>query len=285
MLQAEAIKKASHRLRRENEALKKEIEQLQTDRCLDIEELVYLRWINACLRYEMRNYQPSTGKTVARDLGKSLSPKSEEKAKQLILEYASTQGTGDMGIHIMDMVSDQWSSSQASFFTDECDESSIDNLSTSKTNPSSKKFFSSKLRRLVKGKDTNHNKQRRSIDKTGSTEEGDSLWFSSSILGTSSSSSSRASSLDLSRIGKLKEEIIKDIDGVQRNNNVGSSCGYRKFGSGREGSADSALGDQHEQDSDSTGKSELLKYAEALRSSRERSTPILHSRSASYSSF
>ncbi|KAL2925026.1 Protein CHUP1 chloroplastic [Bienertia sinuspersici] len=47
-----------------NENLKKEVERLQVDRCGEVEELVYLRWINACLRYELRNYQPPPGKQL-----------------------------------------------------------------------------------------------------------------------------------------------------------------------------------------------------------------------------
>ncbi|CAA7040128.1 unnamed protein product [Microthlaspi erraticum] len=83
----ETLREDGDRLRSENEELKKEIEQLQGDRCTDLEQLVYLRWINACLRYELRTYKPPPGKTVARDLSTMLSPDSEEKAKQLILEY------------------------------------------------------------------------------------------------------------------------------------------------------------------------------------------------------
>jgi hypothetical protein len=51
--------------------------------------LVYLRWVNACLRYELRNFNPSSGKT-AKDLDNNLSPESKDKAKNLILEYASS---------------------------------------------------------------------------------------------------------------------------------------------------------------------------------------------------
>ncbi|MCH92659.1 protein CHUP1 chloroplastic-like, partial [Trifolium medium] len=104
----------SERLRKENEDLMKQIEQLQSNRCSDLEELVYMRWINACLRYELRNYQPPHSKTVAKDLSKSLSPNSEKKAKQLILEYADANGSGS----IVDFDFDQWSSSQASSITD-----------------------------------------------------------------------------------------------------------------------------------------------------------------------
>lgn len=74
----------------------KQVEGLQMNRFSEVEELVYLRWVNACLRYELRNYQAPTGKVSARDLNKNLSPKSQEKAKQLMLEYAgSERGQGD----------------------------------------------------------------------------------------------------------------------------------------------------------------------------------------------
>ncbi|GAV77480.1 hypothetical protein CFOL_v3_20951 [Cephalotus follicularis] len=83
-------------LRHANEDLSKQVEGLQMNRFSEVEELVYLRWVNACLRYELRNYQAPTGKVSARDLNKNLSPKSQEKAKQLMLEYAgSERGQGD----------------------------------------------------------------------------------------------------------------------------------------------------------------------------------------------
>lgn len=83
-------------LRHANEDLLKQVEGLQMNRFSEVEELVYLRWVNACLRYELRNYQTPQGKVSARDLSKSLSPKSQEKAKQLMLEYAgSERGQGD----------------------------------------------------------------------------------------------------------------------------------------------------------------------------------------------
>lgn len=83
-------------LRHTNEDLQKQVEGLQMNRFSEVEELVYLRWVNACLRYELRNYQTPAGKMSARELNKSLSPKSQEKAKQLLLEYAgSERGQGD----------------------------------------------------------------------------------------------------------------------------------------------------------------------------------------------
>lgn len=144
-------------LRKENEGLMKQIEQLHSDRCSDLEELVYMRWLNACLRYELRNYHPPHNKTVAKDLSKSLSPTSEKKAKQLILEYADTNGAGS----IVNFDFDQWSSSQASSITDsgEYDDfSSVDNSSASRTNTTSQNNFFSKLRRLIQGKNSNQHR-------------------------------------------------------------------------------------------------------------------------------
>ncbi|XP_072966164.1 protein CHUP1, chloroplastic-like isoform X1 [Typha angustifolia] len=140
-------------LRRENNKLTKDIEQLQTDRCTDVEELVYLRWVNACLRYELRNYQPPQGKTAARDLSKTLSPKSEEKAKQLILEYANS-GADEKSLGLLEFDSEYSSSSQAS--TVENDDTSVEISSTKNSNLSKSKFFG-KLKKLVLGKEIHSN--------------------------------------------------------------------------------------------------------------------------------
>ncbi|KAG0611672.1 hypothetical protein M758_7G157100 [Ceratodon purpureus] len=75
-------------LRHANEDLARQVEGLQNDRFTEVEELVYLRWVNACLRYELRNYQAPEGQVSALDLNKNLSPRSQEKAKQLMLQYA-----------------------------------------------------------------------------------------------------------------------------------------------------------------------------------------------------
>ncbi|KAF9677303.1 hypothetical protein SADUNF_Sadunf08G0093900 [Salix dunnii] len=90
------VRKEVKDLRHTKEDLLKQVEGLQMNRFSEVEELVYLRWVNACLRYELRNYQTPSGKVSARDLNKSLSPKSQERAKQLLLEYAgSERGQGD----------------------------------------------------------------------------------------------------------------------------------------------------------------------------------------------
>lgn len=83
-------------LRHVNEDLLKQVEGLQMNRFSEVEELVYLRWVNACLRYELKNYLAPPGKLSTHDLNTSLSPKSQEKAKQLMLEYAGSEhGQGD----------------------------------------------------------------------------------------------------------------------------------------------------------------------------------------------
>ncbi|CAK9273554.1 unnamed protein product [Sphagnum jensenii] len=76
-----------------NQDLCQQLEGLQNDRFSEVEELIYLRWVNACLRYELRSFQSPTGKFTAADLNKNLSPKSLARAKQLMLEYARTDLT------------------------------------------------------------------------------------------------------------------------------------------------------------------------------------------------
>ncbi|XP_042516666.1 protein CHUP1, chloroplastic-like [Macadamia integrifolia] len=151
--ETEELREANSNLRQEKEEIVKELESLRADRCADVEELVYLRWVNACLRYELRNYCPPPGKTVARDLSKNLSPKSEEKAKQLILEYANSEGIGEKGSSIVDFDNDYWSSSQTSY----TDSGDYDDVSpATRTHNSSKPKFFKKLKSLVIRKDSHH---------------------------------------------------------------------------------------------------------------------------------
>nr|GEW15441.1 protein CHUP1, chloroplastic-like [Tanacetum cinerariifolium] len=49
------LREESKRLKKQNKELKNEIKQLQADRCSDVEELVYLKWINTCLRSQNSN--------------------------------------------------------------------------------------------------------------------------------------------------------------------------------------------------------------------------------------
>lgn len=294
-MQADALREESNSLRRENEGLMKEIEQLQADRCTDLEELVYLRWINACLRHELRHYQPPTGKTVARDLSKSLSPSSEKKAKQLILEYANN---GEGRTSISDFDSDQWSSSQASYITD-CDEySPLGNPSNTRdardvrVNTTNKSKIFGKLMKLMRGKDSSSNQQNsraRSLEKFGSREDSisNSSHFSLSMSARHDSGAeglrseyetptdASRTSLDFNGTLSLKEES-------RRNSDVGSS---KNFSPSKSGSGDLKITAHSFSDSYSAEKANLIKYAEALKESSGTPKHTVHRRAASYSSF
>ncbi|XP_031489168.1 protein CHUP1, chloroplastic-like isoform X1 [Nymphaea colorata] len=177
-------------LKESNENLMEELERLKTNRYADVEELVYLRWINACLRYELRNFQTSPGKTVARDLSRSLSPKSEEKAKKLILEYA---GSGGVPNCPPDFDLEFCSSSQASTLTDtdEFDASSLEVQSATYSSSSKRKLFN-KLKRLVLGK---HSPERKTsvYRNSGTFSKSERLRVSKSLLDDLTSTHSQES--------------------------------------------------------------------------------------------
>ena len=63
-------------LRHMDEHLCKKVEGLQMNCFSGVEGLVYLHWVNSCLRYELRNSDTTTGKMSSVDLKDSLSPKS-----------------------------------------------------------------------------------------------------------------------------------------------------------------------------------------------------------------
>lgn len=302
----QALKKESHHFRQQNEDLTKEIERLRADRCSDVEELVYLRWINACLRYELRNYQPAPGKTIARDLGKTLSPKSEEKAKQLILEYANKEGSTEKGINITDFDSDRWSSSQGSFLTDsgDLDDSSVDTSLANKTSTSSKTKVFSKLMKLLRGKDNLHHSQGSPLDRTTSVEDnvgrcssdsqgynpGGPLGIDAGADGhiqrsKTSSEGLYRHSLDLQRSYSHDSKTLKgECSGYTRRNSDDSSLSvYRRIDSIREEVNDSSPASPLDQDALNVEKTELEKYAKVLKNSRLRSS--FRRRSASFSSF
>lgn len=134
-------------LRHANEDLLKQVEGLQMNRFNEVEELVYLRWVNACLRYELRNYRAPPGKISARDLNKSLSPKSQEKAKQLMLEYAgSERGQGDTDL-------DSNFSHPSSPGSEDFDNTSVDSSTSKYSNLSKKTSLIQKLKKWGKVKD------------------------------------------------------------------------------------------------------------------------------------
>ncbi|XP_058180857.1 protein CHUP1, chloroplastic [Rhododendron vialii] len=290
--EAEALKEESQRLRQQNEDLSKEIEQLQADRCGDVEELVYLRWINACLRYELRNYEPGHGKAIARDLSKTLSPKSEEKAKQLIVEYANKEGFAEKGINITDSDFDQWSSSH-SYVTDsgELDDTSFDNSSNHKTDTTTKTKFFSKLRRLLRGKDSHHHSRSSSMEIIASVDDvSPGIDGGNGGLGKhqkSSSLGSSRSSVDFDRLKMLKVDDVKYTGSSSRNSDVGPPSVYKTIALGREsGNGDSPKESIIHENTGTGQKSELVKYANVLKdSSVERTKSSRTRRSASHASF
>ncbi|KAJ1284048.1 hypothetical protein BS78_03G173700 [Paspalum vaginatum] len=112
ILQEEMAEETKY-LRESNERLTRQIEQLRNDHCAHVEELVYLKWVNACLRHELRD--PTAGEQQdhhagdcaagARDLtalqlSKSMSFRSSERAKQLMLRYGhpGLDGFGSPGL-------------------------------------------------------------------------------------------------------------------------------------------------------------------------------------------
>ncbi|ESQ30250.1 hypothetical protein EUTSA_v10011348mg [Eutrema salsugineum] len=258
----ETLREDGNRLRSQNEELKKEIEQLQGDRCTDLEQLVYLKWINACLRYELRTYQAPAGKTVARDLSTTLSPNSEEKAKQLILEYAHSEEHEEDNTDY-----DQWSSSQeeSSMITESMfqDDSSVDTLFATNTKKSGKKKLMHKLMKILHGKDTQERKKR-----AGSSEP------SSSNTGAHSTPRRLRSthSMDFQMLMRCKdgEEDFKNSIGMVRRKSEAADCSIYKEEDGGENCLET----------DQNRKKELIKLAEALRKSRP--TKNLHKKSVSF---
>ncbi|KAL2900855.1 Protein CHUP1 chloroplastic [Bienertia sinuspersici] len=134
-------------LKHANEDLQKQVEGLQMNRFSEVEELVYLRWVNACLRHELRNYQTPAGKMSARELSKNLSPKSQEKAKQLLLEYAgSERGQGDTDL-------DSNFSQPSSPGSEDFDNASIDSSASKYSSLSKRPRLIQKLKKWGKSKD------------------------------------------------------------------------------------------------------------------------------------
>ncbi|KAK4349894.1 hypothetical protein RND71_029207 [Anisodus tanguticus] len=283
--QTEALKEETLQLRKQNEDLAKEVERLKADRCNDAEELVYLRWINACLRYELRNYQPVAGKTIARDLSKTLSPKSGEKAKQLILEYANKEESqGERDVNVSDLDS-KWSSSRTSFLTDsvEFDDTSTDNSLPHKSQSSSKKKVFSKFMRLVRGKGR-HLSRSSSMEMVHTLEDNVARHSSYSPGSRASSQGSSKQFLDLHSVSQgsrsSKGENSNYMMNSRQNSDGGSSSG-----SGRLDYISSRLTDSPQENKTKVEpeKTELVKYAEVLKGSRSKTG--FCRRSASVSSF
>ncbi|KAJ6342647.1 hypothetical protein OIU78_010557 [Salix suchowensis] len=250
--ETETLRKQGDRLRQENSDLAKQVEELQADRCSDVEELVYLRWVNACLRYELRNFQPPDGKTVARDLSKSLSFGSEMKAKQLILEYANSEGMAEKGINIMEFEPDHWSSSQASCTTDAGE---LDDSLSSKPSHSGKTKVFHKLRKILLGKETQNQSHGSSGERNGVTGDSGSpktADVSSDLQSTGGQTPPFYSSRHSFRHSMDIQRFSRSLENSRRFSEVGSSHG---FSSGR--ASDLSFDSSLDQDLHSTGKSEL----------------------------
>ncbi|KAF9690081.1 hypothetical protein SADUNF_Sadunf01G0158700 [Salix dunnii] len=283
--ETETLRKQGDRLRQENEDLAKQVEELQAARCSDVEELVYLRWVNACLRYELRNFQPPHGKTVARDLSKSLSPGSEMKAKQLILEYANSEGMAEKGINIMEFEPDHWSSSQASSITDAGE---FDDSLSSKTSHSRKTKVFHKLRKLLLGKETQNQSHGSSGERNGVTADSGSpkpTDTTSDLQSTGGQTPSFYSFRHSFRHSMDIQRTSRSLENSRRFSEVGSSHG---FSSGR--ASDLSFDSSLDQDLHSTGKSELEKFADVLKDSGSRAgngnrIDNLHRKSVSIGSF
>lgn len=155
-------------LRQVNHDLEQEVDRLRTGHCLDVEELVYLRWVNACLRFEVKNFQMLSGKTAATNLSKTWSPRSQQKVKQLVLEYANS-GIDVKTVDLVDFNSGYCSSSQTSVLTGtgEFDDHSISNSSTKRISSSKKQKMWKKLRKIFSVKhDHFGNKRISSVGRT-----------------------------------------------------------------------------------------------------------------------
>ncbi|CAD5194284.1 unnamed protein product [Musa acuminata subsp. malaccensis] len=309
---AEALEEAN-RFRKVNEKLIEEIEQLQIDRCTDVEELVYLRWVNACLRYELKNHQPPSEETLARDLSKSLSVKSKMKAKQLILEYANL-GADEKSSNYFEVNSNYSSSSQAS--AGEPEDTSIDNSSLVKHGSSNKAKFLNKLKKLVLGKGK-HSKKVSAVDTSSGSSERRASFSTCSfddVIGMDSYDSSSSCmiekvaavnslagteaqtvegqcnkdvfsqdnsrlSLDIQRLQELDLEEEMEEKGLLRRRDCATSCDYMKISFLEHSLISCERNPLDQEKAYIPEKVELKKYADALRSSR--GIPKLNRRSAS----
>ncbi|KAF6139656.1 hypothetical protein GIB67_002461 [Kingdonia uniflora] len=215
--EVEALQDTIRRLREENTDLSNEIEQLQANRCADVEELVYLRWVNACLRHEQKHYQAPPGKTLARDLSKNSSPRSEEKVKKLILDHAKSEGTNykQDSFNLMDIDFEYWSSSQTSHFTDstELDDSSGDISSSTRSNSSRRPKIFTKLKDMLHKKHHQHRHHHEYSNRI-STSSSESSMSLSSCVALSSEHNSSISAKPLSEIEARIDERMSKINSL-----------------------------------------------------------------------
>eukprot|EP00250_Pteridium_aquilinum_P008789 c18208_g1_i1 orf=3-2228(-) len=211
-----------------NEDLSKQVEGLQMNRFSEVEELVYLRWVNACLRYELRNFQAPPGKATALDLGKSLSPKSQEKAKQLMMEYAGPDllaaKSREQSEHDYDSISSLPSTPSEG---GDLDDSSFDGHSSARHSSFKKSGLLKKLKKWGRSKED------------------------SQILSASSSLDSKSSSARIPSPGHRYAKSKGSLEALILRNNSDSvaitTFGTNEFENGRHSTSDSneSLGEPH----------------------------------------
>ncbi|KAK3025304.1 hypothetical protein RJ639_042698, partial [Escallonia herrerae] len=99
---AEKIKVESSLLRRTNEDLCKQVEGLQMNRLNEVEELVYLRWVNSCLRNELQTFSSMSA-------DKSLGPKSSESCSESFgLSSCPSDNNSEDGTKKLDLIKRLW---------------------------------------------------------------------------------------------------------------------------------------------------------------------------------
>lgn len=274
LFQAINLKEENESLKQKNKDLGQEIDQLQADRCTDAEELVYLRWVNACLRHELRFNNSQVGKNVATDLSKSLSPNSAEKAKKLILKYANREGSDyDLDSDISSLASCPTESGNGE------DSLSADNSLKNTVNTTTEPKFLRKLKKFLNIKQESRRARAKSEDIVTSI-IGDNIHSDPSESESSNCSSSISTVADGNNRfstpphSSWDMDDIKDIARLQRTSTDSSSYRFMKYSSARTSMSD--------QDQALTPSSDILKYAEALRDSRG-GIPYVHKKSKSFS--
>ncbi|XP_075497686.1 protein CHUP1, chloroplastic-like [Primulina tabacum] len=84
----EKIKSEISLLRHTNEDLCKQVENLQMSRMNEVEELVYLRWVNSCLRHELHK-----ASTTSCDKPPGLNPVEKSKGSKCLLSLQTDEGS------------------------------------------------------------------------------------------------------------------------------------------------------------------------------------------------
>ncbi|GFQ08568.1 protein chup1 chloroplastic [Phtheirospermum japonicum] len=274
------LREERRRLTKQNESLKKEIERHQAERSTDVEELVYLRWTNACLRHELTNHQPGPGnKTTPIN---TPSPVSDDKFKKhLTLDHAHNNNKANSVENTPDFDFD----SQASCLTDigERDDLATDtpsvNSKTESIHSSKPKVFA-KLRKLLRGKGGNsrsssaqgqNGQKPPPLERAVSVEDFASKlscdFQFDNLRNSSGGSSTSRRSFDIQRsYSRGRKSVAWES----------SNCSSRTMDSLIEDDQDWSPGVQPPQDDDDAhneAKTELLKYAETLKNCHSKKFP------------